>query len=200
MKKSTLIIASASALLLLSGCGKSPTKIAKAFSESLAKGNITQAKECATEEFGLFLDMAASLGTIEAVDPDYKFVLVKETINGNYAVIQQEGRGQIDLVKIDGEWKVDYADLPTSADISTAKANIGMLSMAIEFYKLCTGSYPSRLEDLLDSSKEGYPFLVMNQIPTDPWGNSYQYVVPGNHNPMSFDLWALGHEKVGNWD
>ncbi|NLX24717.1 MAG: hypothetical protein GXY61_01985 [Lentisphaerae bacterium] len=199
MKKSTLIIASTSVLLLLSGCGKSPIKIAKAFSESLAKGNITQAKECATEEFGLFLDMAASLGTIEAVDPDYKFVLVKETINGNHAVVQQEGRGQIDLVKIDGEWKVDYADLPTSAE-SAAKANIEMLSIALWMYHMYNGSYPSELEGLLDSTKEGYPFLVVKKIPTDPWGNSYQYVVPGNHNPTDFDLWALGHEKVRNWD
>ncbi len=106
MKKTVIIIASFSALLLLTGCGKSPSKVAKAFSENLAKGSITEAKEYATEQTGQLLDMAASMGAIEA-DPDYKFVLVEETIDGNRAVVKQEGGEQIDLVKIDGKWKVD---------------------------------------------------------------------------------------------
>jgi len=109
MKKTTLIIASISALLLLSGCGKSPSKVAKAFCENLAEGKMTEAKKYATEQTGQLIDMAASMGAIET-NPDYKFVLIDETIDKNRAVVTCEAGpndGKINLVKIDGDWKVD---------------------------------------------------------------------------------------------
>ena len=106
MKKATLIIVSISALLSLSGYGESPSKVAKAYSENLAKGNVTEAKKYTTEQAGQLLDMLASMVGIKAY-PDYKFVLIEETIDGNHAVVKQEGGEQINLVKIDGKWKVD---------------------------------------------------------------------------------------------
>ena len=32
----------------------------------------------------------------------------------------------------------------------------------------------------------------MKKIPLDPWGNEYQYSVPGENNTKSFDLSSLG--------
>lgn len=46
---------------------------------------------------------------------------------------------------------------------------------------------------------------LMEEIPIDPWGTKYQYVLPGKHNPNSFDLYSLGPDRVeseddiGNW-
>ena len=40
-------------------------------------------------------------------------------------------------------------------------------------------------QDLPDPSKWAGPYLD-HDIPPDPWGNPYQYAVPGNHNPRQF--------------
>jgi outer membrane lipoprotein-sorting protein len=109
MKKATIILAGISALLLLSGCGQSPSKVAMAFSEEMAKGNITEAKKYATEQTGQLLDMVASMGAMDT-EPDAKFKVTKETIDGSHATVKIEKDGdeeEMDLVKIDGKWKVD---------------------------------------------------------------------------------------------
>ncbi len=46
---------------------------------------------------------------------------------------------------------------------------------------------------------------LLEEVPLDPWGHSYQYVCPGVHNPTGFDLFSLGQDGVesaddiGNW-
>jgi general secretion pathway protein G len=41
----------------------------------------------------------------------------------------------------------------------------------------------------------------------DPWGQPYQYMNPGKHNPTGFDLWSMGADRqdgtaddIGNWE
>ena len=43
-----------------------------------------------------------------------------------------------------------------------------------------------------DESKWRGPYVKM--LRADPWGNPYQYVLPGTHHPTSFDLWSRGAE------
>ncbi len=39
---------------------------------------------------------------------------------------------------------------------------------------------------LTNPSKWEGPYLA-EEIPMDPWGNPYQYAIPGVHNPKSFE-------------
>ena len=87
------------------------------------------------------------------------------------------------------------------ANIVKAQATISTLSAAVDSYEMMNGTYPASLDGLLDSSKQGYPFLKQNQIPKDPWGNTYQYVMPGAHNTYSYDISCTSAKGtvVKNW-
>ncbi len=88
------------------------------------------------------------------------------------------------------------------AKISQAKANINAISSALAIYEMNNGAYPSSLDGLLDSSKEGYPFLDKSSVPLDPWGKPFVYTAPGAHNTHKFDLSCTtqGGETIGNWE
>lgn len=89
------------------------------------------------------------------------------------------------------------------ARATTAKVQIRAFEQALDAYRMDNARYPTT-EQGLDSlvhkpggepqprrwAQEGY--LPGGQVPTDPWGNPYQYQSPGTHNPYSFDLWTLG--------
>lgn len=81
-------------------------------------------------------------------------------------------------------------------------------------YRLDVGSYPSTAEGLealvrAPAGKEGKwkgPYL--EELPTDPWGNPYQYRFPGTRNingARGYDVWSLGEDgtesadDIGNW-
>jgi general secretion pathway protein G len=61
--------------------------------------------------------------------------------------------------------------------------------------------------DVRNAPPGGY--LREQRIPDDPWGNSYQYESPGQHNPHTYDLWSFGADgsaggsgadaDIGNW-
>lgn len=74
------------------------------------------------------------------------------------------------------------------AQIVKASTYIATLSAALDLYEMNNGGYPNSLDGLLDSSKKGYPFLRQNSISKDPWGNPYQYTVPGSHNTYTYDI------------
>ena len=83
---------------------------AQRFFENLGEGKIAEAKKSGTEQTGQFIDMAVSVGDIP-FESDVKFIFVSQTIDGNKAVVRyQEKEGgkveTMDLVKVDGQWKV----------------------------------------------------------------------------------------------
>ena len=86
------------------------------------------------------------------------------------------------------------------AMIAQAQANITSIGMAIQEYEIMNGDYPSSLDGLLDESKGG-PYMEKKVIPTDPWGNPYQYAAPGSHNTHTFDLSCTHNDiVVNNWE
>ncbi len=87
------------------------------------------------------------------------------------------------------------------ANVTKAQATIATLSSAIQEYEIINGTYPTSLDGLLDESKGG-PFLQKMVIPQDPWGNPYQFTVPGSHNTHTFDLSATSPKGtvVNNWE
>ena len=103
------------------------------------------------------------------------------------------------------------------ARVSTARSQIRMLEAALETYRMDSARFPTSehgLDALINAPAEARNYqpggyLAKRQVPVDPWGNSYLYEAPGQHNDHSFDLWSLGADGVpggegtdadiGNW-
>ena len=82
-----------------------------------------------------------------------------------------------------------------SSKQKAAKAQISMLSTALDAYRLDIGSYPSS-EEGLDALRKNPnrdtwdgPYMSKD-IPPDPWGHAYVYRFPGEHG--DYDLYSLG--------
>lgn len=103
------------------------------------------------------------------------------------------------------------------AQIEKAKADIQALSSALKLYKLDNYNYPSTQQGLeaLRRKPGGDPPAnnwkqggYIERLPTDPWGNPYQYLSPGQHG--EYDIWSYGSDgkpggqdaaaDIGNWD
>jgi len=103
------------------------------------------------------------------------------------------------------------------AMVEKARADIATLEQAVELYRLELLSYPSTeqgLEALVTAPADprlsarfregGY----IRRLPTDPWGNAYLYLQPGEHGTV--DIYSLGRDgrpggegqdaDIGNWD
>ncbi len=97
------------ATLLLVGCSSGPEKVAKKFTESLAKGKIEEAKKYATESTGKLLDLGAGFGANQ-INPNFEFEMIKDSVVKNKAwvtYLDEKGNEEvIQLVKIDGDWLV----------------------------------------------------------------------------------------------
>lgn len=83
------------------------------------------------------------------------------------------------------------------AKSKSAALQIRDLESALEMYKLDVGRYPAN-DDGLEAivvqppQAKGWngPYLKKNEVPMDPWGNPYQYRVPGQSG--DFDIISLG--------
>ncbi|MBF0564997.1 MAG: type II secretion system major pseudopilin GspG [Nitrospirae bacterium] len=73
-----------------------------------------------------------------------------------------------------------------------AKAQVEMLSSAVQGYTLDVGTCPKDVNELLTSTEKRWrgPYLSKQTIPEDPWHRAYQYKCPGDHG--AFDLYSLG--------
>ena len=69
----------------------------------------------------------------------------------------------------------------SSSKQKTAKAQMQMISTALDTYRLDIGSYPEKLEELRRSDQPGWdgPYMPRD-IPDDPWGNPYVYSPEGD--------------------
>lgn len=103
------------------------------------------------------------------------------------------------------------------ADQQKVVTDISALEQALDMYKLDNSVYPSTdqgLEALVSkpsSSPEPRNYRdggYIRRLPNDPWGNPYQYVMPGEHGAVDiFSLGADGQEggdgvntDIGNWN
>ena len=102
------------------------------------------------------------------------------------------------------------------ARVARAKSDVQALSTALNLYKLDNFNYPSTEQglDALVAQPGGQPEArnwkqggYIERLPTDPWGNDYQYLSPGQRGTI--DVWSLGADgqlggegpdaDVGNW-
>jgi general secretion pathway protein G len=101
------------------------------------------------------------------------------------------------------------------AKISAAKSDVAQLENALERFNLHMDRYPTMDEGLKvlveapagEDKKWRGPYIKL--LRPDPWGNPYQYRVPGMHHTTSFDVWSRGADgqdggdgpnaDIGNW-
>jgi general secretion pathway protein G len=81
--------------------------------------------------------------------------------------------------------------------LTAAKAQIELISTAIEIYRLDTGKYPSQETGLqsLNTKPDDVrnwkgPYMKKDKAPKDPWGADYMYRYPGTHG--DYDLVSYG--------
>jgi general secretion pathway protein G len=84
------------------------------------------------------------------------------------------------------------------AKSDSAKVQIEAISTGVDLYRLEVGKLPPDLDALVSrpSGVERWngPYLRKKSVPKDPWGNPFQYRVPGEHG--DFDLYSLGADGL----
>ncbi len=88
-----------------------------------------------------------------------------------------------------------------------AKAQIELLSTAIEVYKLDTGKYPSQDSGLKslhakpdDVKNWKGPYMKKEKAPKDPWGVEYIYKHPGEHGDYDIISYGADENEGGTGD
>ena len=97
------------------------------------------------------------------------------------------------------------------AMVEKAKADVAILTQAVEMYRMDNLRYPTTDEglDVLKpraGGRQNAPGYIKS-LPKDPWNNDYQYVIPGEQG--IFDIYSLGADgrlggedmdaDIGNW-
>lgn len=84
------------------------------------------------------------------------------------------------------------------SEVKVAKAQIRALEDALDQYRLDVGRYPGNEQGLpaltiqpAGEARWQGPYLK-KAVPSDPWGNAYQYRSPGEHG--EFDLFSFGKD------
>jgi general secretion pathway protein G len=92
-----------------------------------------------------------------------------------------------------------------SARSDTAQIQIEQLRTAVELYLIDTGTLPSADQGLeaLVRRPPGVdhwngPYLQQNTVPTDPWGNAYQYDLADTGS--GFAIYSLGADDAEGGD
>ena len=90
--------------------------------------------------------------------------------------------------------------------VKAARADLRVLSDALETYKTTVGRYPSNVQGLAALTEPTARGRMLDELPLDPWGQPYAYLRPGTHHPRGFDLQSRGpdglegtEDDVTNW-
>ena len=105
---------------------------------------------------------------------------------------------------------------PDEARVIAAKQDIGAINQALKLYRLDNTRYPATEQSLQalvskptagPAPKNWKPGGYLERLPSDPWGNPYQYAAPGTHGEV--DIWSLGADgepggegndaDIGSW-
>lgn len=86
----------------------------------------------------------------------------------------------------------------SKSEVGVARAQLDSLSKAISQYRLDTGRFPPNEAGLralvkapANERRWNGPYL-QRELPLDPWGNPYQYRLPGRNG--DFDLYSFGKD------
>lgn len=106
----------------------------------------------------------------------------------------------------------------SDAKQGAARAQIELLGLALDAYRLDNGMYPTTEQGLdalwkepqVPPSPRWRGQYTRKAIPLDPWGRAYIYVAPGRNVPGGYDLLSYGRDgrpggeeedtDVASWD
>ncbi len=105
----------------------------------------------------------------------------------------------------DNERKSEVAERVVRSD--------GIVALSIQRFRIGMKRLPWSLDELLSppsllatGERWGGPYINNPDILVDPWDEPFQYVSPGSHNDLSYDLWSKGGDglsgtadDIGNW-
>lgn len=86
---------------------------------------------------------------------------------------------------------------------ATARAQIELLGLGLDSYRLDNGAYPTTEQGLAalndKPARDPVPLnwrgpYLRKAVPLDPWGRPYLYRCPGEHNPSGYDILTLGRD------
>ena len=97
------------------------------------------------------------------------------------------------------------------ADIKTTRIAIGNLESTLKLFAVDNHDYPTTeegLQSLLEAPADENrsrdwdgPYLDAEDLPVDPWGNSYRYTYPPANGKRDFpNIWSLGKDGQDNTD
>lgn len=89
----------------------------------------------------------------------------------------------------------------------------GIVALSIERFRTGMKRFPYTLGEmqqqpafLATGERWSGPYINNPEFMIDPWGTPYQYLSPGLHNELTYDLWSNGPDKltgtvddIGNW-
>lgn len=97
---------------------------------------------------------------------------------------------------------------PDEAKMIKAQQDVIRIESALDMYKLDNGVYPTQAQGLdalvrqpsvppvpRNYNSSGY----LRRLPTDPWGNEYQYRNPGMHGNIDVFSNTSDGTEIGNW-
>lgn len=94
---------------------------------------------------------------------------------------------------------------PDEARIVAARHDVAAIMQALKLYRLDRKRYPTAQEGL--GALATKPATYLERLPVDPWGNPYQYLIPGVHGEV--DVFSYGADgapggegaaaDVGSW-
>ena len=91
--------------------------------------------------------------------------------------------------------------------IKGTKAQIEMLSTALDAFRLDNGRYPTQEENLAALVEKpanlpnwAGPYLKKRDVPNDPWGNAFVYAIPPTKGGLDYDLYSLGPDGKPDGD
>ena len=109
------------------------------------------------------------------------------------------------LVILAGLSVVAIANVSGNANNKAAKTAISSLQQLVDMYRLDVGTYPSTQvglnalvappSDLKNPAKWKGPYVTNGALPSDPWGNPYQYELLG---PRQYKIYSAGEDGEPN--
>ncbi len=83
--------------------------------------------------------------------------------------------------------------------VTKAKTDIETFTKAIEQFRMRNSTYPEALEDLMgvETEDDTEPFVYLKKIPTDPWGNPYEFI-PDTDNEYDIISYGADGEEGGD--
>jgi general secretion pathway protein G len=80
-----------------------------------------------------------------------------------------------------------------------AKMEIAKICEALDTFYAHYDRYPTSEEGIavLAAKTSDFPDGLLSKLPNDPWGNAYEYVVPGTNGPYEVVCYGADHKQGG---